>query len=94
MKLVTFEDESGYKHNSLIRDNDTDPTIGILQSPPNLDQLDWQVIKVTLHNMLLEKGLITLGDAQNQASEFNKCVLSAVGKPLFRLYQQENHNGT
>ena len=41
MKLVTFEDGNGYKHKSLIRDNDTDPSIGLLQSPPDIDQLDW-----------------------------------------------------
>lgn len=95
MKLLTFEDGNGYKHKSLVRDNDTDPSIGILQSPPDLEQLDWHVIKVTLHNMLLEKGFVTLADIQNRTNEFHQCVLSAVGKPLFRLYQQEtNSNGS
>lgn len=94
MKLVTYEDTNGYKHKSLIRDNDTDPSIGLLQSPPNMELLEWDVIKVTLHNMLLEKGLISLNDIQIRTNEFNQCVLSAVGKPLFRLYQQqENRDG-
>lgn len=92
MKLVTYQDSNGYKHKSLIRDNDTDPSIGILQSPPSLEQLDWHVIKMTLHNMLLERGIITLDDAQSRADEFNKCVLTAVAKPLFRLYQQETES--
>ena len=90
MKLLTYEDTNGYKHKSMVRDMDTDPSIGLLHSPPNLDQLDWHVIRVTLHNLLLEKGIVSLSDAQNKQNEFNQCVLIAVAKPLMRLYQKEN----
>lgn len=83
----------GRKHKSLIRNGDTDPTIGLIQSPPDLTQLDWQAIQVNLHNALLDKGIITLSDAQSRVNDFNQCVLAAIGKPLFRLYQQENSNG-
>lgn len=93
MKLVTYEDTNGYKHKSLIRNGDSDPSIGLLQSPPNLDLLDWRIIRITLHNLLLEKGILTMSDAQNKNQEFNQCVLVAVGKPLMRLYQQENLDG-
>lgn len=92
MKLVTYEDTNGRKHKSLIRDNDNDPSIGLLQSPPDLEQLDWEVIKTTLHNLLLEKSILTMSDAQHKQTEFNQCVLVAVAKPLMRLYQQENTN--
>lgn len=95
MKLLTYEDPNGYKHKSLVRDTDTDPSIGLLHSPPNLDALDWRIIRVTLHNLLLEKGILTMEDAQNRQNEFNQCVLVAVGKPLMRLYQStgEFENG-
>lgn len=92
MKLVTYESSNGRKRRSLIRDNDTDPSIGLLQSPPDIEQLDWELIKTTLHNLLLEKGILTMSDAQNKSSEFNQCVLVAVAKPLMRLYQQESNN--
>ena len=90
MKELTYTDANGFKHKSLVRDTDTDPSIGLLKSPPNLDQLDWYVIKLTLHNLLLDRGIITLEDAQLKSNEFNQCVLAAVGKPLFKLFQQEN----
>ena len=89
MKLLTYTDTNGFKHKSLVRDIDTDPSIGLLKSPPDLNQLDWHVIRLTLHNLLLDKGIITLEDAQLRQAEFNQCVLIAVAKPLFRLYQQE-----
>lgn len=93
MRLVTYEEPNGKKHKSLIRDTDTDPSVGLLQSPPDLEQLNWELIKVTLHNLLLEKGILTMSDAQHKPNEFNQCVLVAVAKPLMRLYQQETHNG-
>lgn len=92
MKEVTYTDANGYKHKSLVRDTDTDPSIGLLKSPPDLEQLDWYVIKLTLHNLLLDKGIITLEDAQSRPNEFNQCVLAAVGKPLFKLYQQQENS--
>lgn len=90
MKLLTYTDTDGFKHKSLVRDTDTDPSVGLLKSPPDLNQLNWHAIKLTLHNSLLDKGIITLEDAQSKSNEFNQCVLAAVAKPLFRLYQQEN----
>lgn len=92
MKLVTFQDDQGRRHKSLIRDNDTDPTIGLIQSPPDLSQLDWQAMQVNLHNALLDKGILTVSDAQDRVSDFNQCVLAAIGKPLFSLYQMEALN--
>lgn len=93
MKLVSFQDDDGRRHKSLIRNNDTDPTIGLIQSPPDLSQLDWRAMEVNLHNALLDKGILTLSDAQSRVSDFNQCVLAAIGKPLFGLYQKEFDNG-
>ena len=92
MKLLTYTDANGFKHKSLVRDTDTDPAIGLLKSPPDLEQLDWYVIKLTLHNSLLDKGILTLEDAQSRPNEFNQCVLAAVAKPLFRLFQQQEND--
>lgn len=88
MKKVFFT-RDGFNYASLIRDNDTDPTAGIIQAPPDIRQLDWELIQRKLHNELLERGLLTLKDVQIRQNEFNKIVLSAVGKPLMNLYQEE-----
>lgn len=93
MKLVDFTDANGYNHKSLIRDNDTDPTIGLIQSPPDLRRLDWESIARNIHNALLERGLLTVKDLQVRQTEFNQIVLARVGKQIFTLYQQqENHD--
>lgn len=92
MKQVIYEDERGRKHLSTIRDTDTDPSIGFLQSPPDVDKLNWDEIKRTLHNLLLEKGIFTVRDAQRYQKDFNWCVLVAVQKPLFRMYQEEEND--
>lgn len=90
MKKVTFTDGNGYNHNSIIRDNDTDPTLGIIQSPPDLRQLDWDEMARNIHNALLERGLLTIKDVQVRNNEFNQIILAKVGKKIFALYQQEN----
>lgn len=90
MKLVTYTDENGFNHNSLLRDGDTDPAAGLLQSPPDLRQLDWEEIARVIHNKLLERGLLTLKDVQIRSTEFNQIILASVGKKILALYQQEN----
>lgn len=89
MKLVTFTDSDGYRHKSLVRDGDTDPSIGLIQSPPDLRQLDWTEIARQIHNKLLERGLLTLKDIQVRNSEFNQVVMSTVVRPIHGLYQEE-----
>jgi hypothetical protein len=90
LRQVIYTDEGGYNHSSLVRDGDTDPSIGLLQSPPDLRQLDWEEIARTIHNALLERGLITLKDVQIRSTEFNQIIMAKVGKKIFALYQQEN----
>jgi hypothetical protein len=89
LKKVVFTDKDGLKRLSILRDKDNDPEAGIIQSPPDLSQLDWQVIVKNIHNGLMEHELITLKDVQIRGAEFNKIIMAAVVKPIFGLYQQE-----
>lgn len=88
MKELTFTDKDGFNHKSLVRDTDTDPSVGILKSPPDLRQLDWQEISRNIHNALLERDLITIQDVQIRSTEFNQIILAKVGKRIFALYQE------
>lgn len=89
MKLLTFTDDEGYNHKSLVRDNDTDPAIGLIQSPPDLRQLDWEAIVKNIHNALLERELFTIQDVQIRSTEFNQIILARVVKQIYRLYQEQ-----
>lgn len=97
MKLLTFTDDEGYNHKSLVRDNDTDPSIGLIQSPPDLRQLDWEAIARNIHNALLEREIFTIQDAQIRSTELSQIILAKVVKPIYALYQeqeQETENAT
>lgn len=89
MKLLTYTDSDGFTYQSLVRDNDTDPSIGLIQSPPDLRQLDWDAIARNIHNALLERELLTIQDVQIRSAEFNQIILAKVGKRIFALYQQQ-----
>lgn len=92
MKLLTYTDSDGFTYQSLVRDNDTDPSIGLIQSPPDLRQLDWDAIARNIHNALLERELFTIQDIQIRGTEFNQIILAKVVKQIYRLYQDQEQD--
>lgn len=91
MKVVTFE-RNGYKFRSTIRDIDTDPSQGMIQGPPNLDDLDWEGIKRDLHNGLFDAGLMSWLDIQ-QKQVLPGIILGAIRTRLITLYREADKNG-
>ncbi len=92
MKTVTWTDERGWKHVSLIPDGVPDtPTMrkaGIRQDPPDLSELDWEGIKRELHNSLIDAGLVTWRDVQRQGNSIQGIVMRVIRKPIVELYRQ------
>jgi hypothetical protein len=72
-----------------VRDGDPDEMApqGILQDPPNLDELDWEAIKTDLHNALLDAGLISWRDVQEKRG-MRGAILSALKRPMVYLYRE------
>jgi len=91
MKVVVFE-KNGYKYRSTMRDADTSPSNGILQGPPNLDELDWEGIKRDLHNGLFDAGLVSWQDIQ-QKQCLPGIILGAIRTRLINLYREAEKNG-
>ena len=89
MKVVTFE-KDGYKYKSTMRDVDTNPSQGIIQGPPNLDELDWVAIKRDLHNALFDAGLMSWLDIQ-QNQGLPGIILGAMRRRLINLYREETN---
>jgi hypothetical protein len=87
MKSIDYT-RDGKKYRSIVRDKDNDPEIGLKQSPPDVDLLDWAALKIRLHNALMDACLLTLDDVQRRGQTFNAVVLKALGKPLMQLYQE------
>jgi len=94
MRLVNWTDKHGYKHRSLVRDNDPDEMApqGILQDPPSLDELPWEDIKRDIHNALVDAGLRSWRDVQERRG-LRGAILSAMKRRLVYLYREaENHD--
>jgi hypothetical protein len=91
MKVVVFE-KNGYKYKSTMRDQDVDPSQGILQGPPNLEELDWEAIKRDLHNALFDAGLMSWLDIQ-QKQVLPGIILGAIRSKLIYLYREAERNG-
>lgn len=89
MKLVTFIDEDGFKHRSLIREGD-DPALGVRSDPPDLSLIDWEEVKKTLHNTLVERGIITWQDIVRSQNGLSSAVLLALRNPLRELYREQH----
>jgi hypothetical protein len=93
MRLVTWEDKHGYKHRSLVRDSDPDEMgpQGVLQDPPNLDDLPWEDIKRDLHNALVDAGLRSWRDVQERRG-LRGAILSAMKRRLVYLYREAEND--
>lgn len=91
MRLVFWIDEQGYKHNSYVRDSDPDEMapLGYLHDPPNLVQLDWEGIQRELHNLLVDRGLITLEDVQRQQRNVQSAIQAVLLRKMIDLYKQD-----
>lgn len=89
MKLIEWIDQDGYKHASLVRDNDSDADAqkGIPQDPPNVDNLDWEAIKRDLHNELFVLQLFTWNDVQRSQQGITSAILAAIKPRLIQLYR-------
>ena len=92
MRVVTWTDKNGYKHRSLVRDDDPDEMAsqGVLQDPPSLEELDWEGIKQDIHNALVDGGLISWRDVQEKRG-LRGAILSAMKRRLVYLYREAEH---
>jgi hypothetical protein len=93
MKIVTWTDKHGYRHRSLVRDDDPDDAgpQGILQDPPSLEELDWEGVKRDLHNALVDTGLISWRDVQ-EVRGLRGAILSAMKRKLVYLYREAEND--
>ena len=93
MRVVTWVDKHGYKHRSLVRDSDPDDMAsqGILQDPPSLEELDWEGVKMDLHNALVERELYSWRNVQEKRG-LRGAILSSLKRRLVYLYREAEHD--
>jgi len=92
MKTVEWTDDDGYKHKSVVRDND-DPHValegmGMSQDPPDVTRIDWERVKRDLHNQLVVRGLVASSDVEAQQNGVTGAVLAALRPQVLDLYRR------
>jgi hypothetical protein len=89
LKLVTWTDEDGYKHQSYIKDHEPDAMAsqGIPNDPPSLDIIDWNEVKRTIHNRLVQQGIRNWTDIQRHQKAITSIVNSTIKNYLVALYR-------
>ena len=90
MRQVEWKDEKGWKHLSLIRDNDPDEMAphGIRSDPPDVGQLPWGVVEKELHNALVNRRLVDWTDVQQQKQGITGAILGVLRRRLVELYKK------
>ena len=95
VRLEEWTDEDGYKRAALLRDDDPEPmrTAGIPVGPPDLSQVDWDVVQRELHNQLYERRLFTWEDVQRAQNGVTAAVLAVLKRRVIELYRGAGGQG-
>jgi len=90
MRKVIWTDDEGFKKVVMLRDNDPDSMAraGIPVSLP-ADGLDWDVIKRDLGNILIDRGLFTLGDVEASKDGLRSAIMYALFRRLGTAYKEK-----
>ncbi len=90
MRLVITEDDKGYLHRMMITDSmeEKDAHMGLLDDPPNLDELDWMQIKKELHNLLVKRAIISI-DSSAELKNLSNTIVSVVQPKIVALLRQK-----
>lgn len=91
MRRVIWTDNDGVKHCSLLREDDPDHLApnGVPHDPPDLSRLDWDGIRVELHNLLVDRGLLTWNDVVASQNGVTASILSVMKRKILALYSED-----
>ena len=90
MRHVIWTDKDGRKHRSFVKDNYDDAMApqGIPGDPPDIYELDWERIKLKLHNALVDRRLFVYQDVVSQQHGVTGAILSALRGDIIALYKE------
>lgn len=90
MRTVEWTDRSGRKRRSIIRDEDPDSMAeyGLPADPPDIEMIDWERVKIDLHNALYDMNVVTWDDVVRQQTALRSAAISALKNHLVRLYRE------
>jgi hypothetical protein len=92
MKLVKWYDEDGFLRQVYARDHDSEEVAretGVVHEPPDLSEIDWEGVQRDLHNLLVQRGLITWADVQKHDNELLSAVKTVMKRQIIALYRKK-----
>lgn len=92
MKLVKWYDEDGFLRQVYARDDDSEEVAretGLAHEPPDLSEMDWAEVQRDLHNLLIERGLITWLDVQKAGNGLMNAVNTVMKRRIIALYRKK-----
>jgi hypothetical protein len=95
MRCIHWTDPKGFKHASMVRDGDSDALahFGLPCDPPDLNQLNWEDIKKELHNLLIDRDLLTWADVQRQQTGISGALNTVLRPRIIALYRTSPNGG-
>lgn len=95
MKLVTYTDSNGWKRRSLIREDmlPEQAIQGVPRNPPDVNQIDCEEMLRELNNLLIDRGLFTIADLNQNPNSLRNAVEVVLYKKLMGLYKTHHHTG-
>lgn len=95
MREVIWTDGSGFKHRALLRSSDhlSRAAEGIPLDPPDVRELNWDEIVKSLHNLLVERRLVSLKDLSEKPGQLENSILAVIRTDLINLYKEKEREG-
>lgn len=90
MKEVVTEDRHGRLRRVLVRDDDGDEMAkyGLPVGPPDIEEIDWEIIKIQINNILVKNRVVTRQDLQQTGSL--AAIAGIVKRHVDALFRQED----
>ena len=89
METITWTDEKGIMHRSIITSETENPAEGFLYDPPDvIHNIQWDEVAKDLHNALVRRGLFTYNDIMYGQNELSGAILSALRKRVKQLFRE------
>lgn len=90
MKTVVYEEASGKLHRVTLPDSMEAALAeqGIPGDPPDINLLDWDALRIQLHNSLVKNDLFALSDLQRN-DKLKNVILTTFQRPITNLYREK-----
>lgn len=94
MKYLVVTDSQGFKRRVMVKDNDNESVAfrGVPSGPPDVREIDWELLKKQVNNFLADSGAFTEHDIQGNSPAIAG-ALNIFKRHLLSLYGDKVQGG-